>query len=59
MLSLRKELFAHRFHLEYQPVAYECMEELIYNRTRDEYIGTLAFNASFYSTLGFVLGQNY
>ncbi|XP_045204870.2 beta-1,3-galactosyl-O-glycosyl-glycoprotein beta-1,6-N-acetylglucosaminyltransferase-like [Mercenaria mercenaria] len=54
MLSKRKELFANKFHLDYQTVAYECMEELIFNRTRDEYLGTRVYNANWYSKLGFV-----
>ncbi|XP_060607127.1 beta-1,3-galactosyl-O-glycosyl-glycoprotein beta-1,6-N-acetylglucosaminyltransferase-like [Ruditapes philippinarum] len=53
-LSTRKELFANKFHLYDNPLPYACMEELIFNRTRDEFQGTRTFNASWYSTLGFV-----
>ncbi|XP_060591317.1 N-acetyllactosaminide beta-1,6-N-acetylglucosaminyl-transferase-like [Ruditapes philippinarum] len=53
-LSTRKELFANKFHLYDNPLPYACMEELIFNRTRDEFQGTRKFDASWYSNLGFV-----
>ncbi|XP_053400631.1 N-acetyllactosaminide beta-1,6-N-acetylglucosaminyl-transferase-like [Mercenaria mercenaria] len=57
LLSTRKELFANKFHLEEQPLTYGCLEELIFNRTRDEYQGQRTFDTSWYSNLGFVLAE--
>ena len=54
ILARRQELFANKFHLNTSPIVFECLEELNYNRTRDEYLGRKKFDASWYSTLGFV-----
>jgi len=32
-LYRRPELFVNKFYADYEPLAYDCMEELIYNRT--------------------------
>jgi hypothetical protein len=56
-LRSRRELFANKFHLHTFPVAYECMEELIFNRTRDEFQGKRKFNASWYSSFDFVTNK--
>ena len=32
-LYRRPELFVNKFYAEHEPLAYDCMEELIYNRT--------------------------
>lgn len=53
-LSNTIHLFANKFHIDYQPFALDCMEELHYNRTRDEYLGKLLFKPDLYSKLGFV-----
>ncbi|OWF51495.1 Beta-1,3-galactosyl-O-glycosyl-glycoprotein beta-1,6-N-acetylglucosaminyltransferase [Mizuhopecten yessoensis] len=37
VLSKRKELFANKFYMNYQPFTFDCMEELIYNRTKEGY----------------------
>ncbi|XP_053400630.1 N-acetyllactosaminide beta-1,6-N-acetylglucosaminyl-transferase-like [Mercenaria mercenaria] len=58
LLSTRKELLANKFHLDEQPVTYGCLEELIFNRTRDEYQGKRTFDTSWYSNLGFVLAES-
>ncbi|XP_053400862.1 N-acetyllactosaminide beta-1,6-N-acetylglucosaminyl-transferase-like [Mercenaria mercenaria] len=54
LLSTRKELFANKFHLDKEPLTFGCLEELIFNRTRDDYQKKQMFDASWYSTLGFV-----
>jgi hypothetical protein len=56
-LSKRKEMFANKFHLYEQPLMFGCLEEMIYNRTRDEYLGKRKFDTSWYSSLGFVKNQ--
>lgn len=53
-LSSRSEMFANKFILDYEPHALDCMEELHYNKSRDQYRGTLGFDASWYSELDFV-----
>ena len=53
-LAKRKELFANKIFLDYQPLVLDCLEELILNRTRDGYLGRRTFDASFYSELDFV-----
>ncbi|WAQ94345.1 GCNT1-like protein [Mya arenaria] len=35
-LAKSEMLFANKFFLDFQPLALECLEELIYNRTRDD-----------------------
>ena len=37
LLASRDELFANKFDYDYQPLAYDCMEELLYNRTKLEF----------------------
>ncbi|KAL4229262.1 hypothetical protein ACF0H5_012302 [Mactra antiquata] len=56
-LAYAKELFANKFYLDYKHYALDCMEELIYNRTRDEYLGILDFDSSWYSKLEFVTNK--
>lgn len=57
LLATRRELFANKFYLDYHRFALDCMEELHFNHTRDEYLGKLAFDARWYSKLGFVLNK--
>ena len=54
LLASRKELFANKFHSDFQTAAYACMEELIFNRTRNEILGVELFNTSFYEQQDFV-----
>ncbi|XP_067674440.1 beta-1,3-galactosyl-O-glycosyl-glycoprotein beta-1,6-N-acetylglucosaminyltransferase-like [Haliotis asinina] len=54
LLRSRPELFTNKFYWDYQPYALDCMEELHYNRTRDEYLGLRHFDDSYYKTLSFV-----
>ncbi|KAL4229261.1 hypothetical protein ACF0H5_012301 [Mactra antiquata] len=56
-LAYAKELFANKFYLDYKHYAFDCMEELIYNRTRDEYLGILDFDSSWYSKLEYVTNK--
>ena len=53
-LSRSPSLFANKFYYSENPAVLECLDELIMNRTRDEYYGTLKFNTSFYENLEFV-----
>lgn len=49
-----RQLFVNKFHQFYQPLALDCLEELIYNRTRDEYIHKTKTKTSYYENLDFV-----
>jgi hypothetical protein len=53
-LARRKELFANKFYLTYQPFVFGCLEERNFNRTRDEYLGKLTFDTTWYQSLGFI-----
>ncbi|KAH3870381.1 beta-1,3-galactosyl-O-glycosyl-glycoprotein beta-1,6-N-acetylglucosaminyltransferase-like [Dreissena polymorpha] len=53
-LAQSKKLFVNKFHQNFHPYGYDCLEELIANRTRDIYLGDLAFDSRYYGTLGFV-----
>jgi len=53
-LIARPELFANKFHIDHEPSAYACMEELLANRTIDELNGVHVFNESWYKKLSFV-----
>ena len=53
-LAKRKELFANKLYQDYEPIALECMEELHYNRTREELKGHVEFDTGYYATRDFV-----
>ena len=55
LLVKARQLFANKFHQDFEPYALDCMEEWLYNRTRDEYLGVTDFDNSFYKTLEFVM----
>ena len=38
LLASREEMFVNKFHADFDPLAYDCMEELHFNRTRQELI---------------------
>ena len=38
LLASRREMFVNKFHADFYPLAYDCMEELLFNRTRQEVI---------------------
>ncbi|KAK3608206.1 hypothetical protein CHS0354_039222 [Potamilus streckersoni] len=50
-LVAREELFVNKFHLTYQPLALDCLEEWLYNRTFNSEIVDL----DFYRNLPFIL----
>ena len=54
LLSTRKELFANKFILEYQPLAYDCLEELYYNNTKETIRGLRSIDLEFYRNLDIV-----
>ncbi|OWF39224.1 beta-1,3-galactosyl-O-glycosyl-glycoprotein beta-1,6-N-acetylglucosaminyltransferase-like [Mizuhopecten yessoensis] len=49
LLKTRPELFVNKFHLDFEPFVLDCMEEMIYNRTRDGYLQSLTFNTTTYN----------
>ena len=57
LISTRRELFANKFHWDYERYARDCLEELHYNRTRDEYLGKMSFDTRYYAELGFVTNK--
>nr|XP_034333292.1 beta-1,3-galactosyl-O-glycosyl-glycoprotein beta-1,6-N-acetylglucosaminyltransferase [Crassostrea gigas] len=50
-LARRPEFFANKFHSNYQGHTLLCMDQLIYNRTRDEYLHRLKFDTKYYESL--------
>ena len=54
LLASRKELFANKFQSNYQPQAYDCLEELHFNRTIDHVLNKPPVNVTFYEHLDFV-----
>jgi hypothetical protein len=57
LLASRYELFANKFHMDYEPLTYDCMEELLFTKTREEYSNKRTFNTTFYFELPFVLNS--
>lgn len=57
LLASRPELFANKFHINYQPLALDCMEERHYNLTRLELQGKRELRLETYQKLAFV--QNH
>ncbi|XP_069131827.1 beta-1,3-galactosyl-O-glycosyl-glycoprotein beta-1,6-N-acetylglucosaminyltransferase-like [Argopecten irradians] len=54
LLGQRPELFANKFHLDFEPLALDCLEEMIYNKTRDGSGQNSFFDTSLYEKLSFV-----
>lgn len=54
LLARRPEFVANKFYLYYQTYALQCMEELHFNRTRDEYLQRLDFVTDYYENLEFI-----
>ena len=50
-LTSRKELFANKFHLDFEPLTLDCLEEWLWNMTMDEYSERARFDVSFYQQL--------
>ncbi|CAL1543477.1 unnamed protein product [Lymnaea stagnalis] len=53
-LGQAKHLFANKFMLNEDRLVIGCLEEKLANHTRDEYMCTKVFNASYYANLKFV-----
>ena len=55
MLARRPELFANKFHLDFQPEALDCIEEWHHNRTGGELAGRApTLNLSYYANMDYV-----
>lgn len=50
-LASKKELFANKFYLDYQPLALNCLEEWLFNKT----LNPMPFETFYYSQLPFVI----
>ena len=50
-LTQRHELFVNKFHQDYQPLAMDCMEEWLYNRSYQH----PEFDYSYYKNLPFII----
>ena len=53
LLEKRREMFANKFYLDFEPVALDCMEELHWRKVKAEISGRRQFNASYYAHLSF------
>ncbi|XP_046352711.1 beta-1,3-galactosyl-O-glycosyl-glycoprotein beta-1,6-N-acetylglucosaminyltransferase-like isoform X1 [Haliotis rufescens] len=53
----RQELFANKFHIDFEPIVYECMEERYFTAVKEEQRGVVDFDITFYRSVGFVLHQ--
>lgn len=49
-----ESVFANKLHAGFQPLAHRCLEELHFNRTRDDILGHRQFDVELYSKLPFV-----
>ncbi|CAG5115950.1 unnamed protein product [Candidula unifasciata] len=54
LLGKAKHYFANKFYLSEDRVVIGCLEEKIFNDTRDEYLGVKTFDTSYYANLSFV-----
>ncbi|BFZ13675.1 hypothetical protein BsWGS_16714 [Bradybaena similaris] len=54
LLGKAKHYFANKFYLSEDRVVIGCLEEKIFNDTRDEYMGVKTFDTSYYANLSFV-----
>ncbi|XP_074659086.1 beta-1,3-galactosyl-O-glycosyl-glycoprotein beta-1,6-N-acetylglucosaminyltransferase-like [Tubulanus polymorphus] len=56
-LSRRPELFANKFEPSKSPVGFDCLEELYFNRTREQFLDGLSastIDLSYYKSLAYV-----
>ncbi len=53
----RKQLFANKFHQDFQPAALECMAERYSGQVATERQGKSHLDVEYYRTLGFVKNQ--
>ncbi|XP_045158807.2 beta-1,3-galactosyl-O-glycosyl-glycoprotein beta-1,6-N-acetylglucosaminyltransferase-like [Mercenaria mercenaria] len=51
------ELFANKFHLDFEHIALDCLEELLYERTWKEYIEDIPIDMSYYKHLHYAKMQ--
>ncbi len=56
ILKIRKELFVNKFHLTYEPLALDCMEQYIWYRTADQMLKKegVDIDTSYYANLPYV-----
>ena len=57
LIPQRPELFLNKIVMSTNHIAYQCLEYFHYNRTKAEYLGTVAFDTTFYANLEFVLNH--
>ncbi|KAK3589239.1 hypothetical protein CHS0354_008301 [Potamilus streckersoni] len=48
LLKTKEEFIFNKFHWDFQSFTLDCIEELYFNTTRDEYLGIKDFNTSLY-----------
>jgi len=53
-LMSRREFFVNKFHIEFQPLAFECAERWLQRRVHFP----VKFDAGFYRSLSFVVAHN-
>ncbi|PVD27135.1 hypothetical protein C0Q70_12287 [Pomacea canaliculata] len=54
LLDKRPEMFANKFYQDYSRVALECLHQRLYNHMRDEFLGMMEFDTSYYQNVSFV-----
>lgn len=54
LLTSRKELFANKFNIDFEPLALSCLEEWHFNMTLAEYSGLLKIDTSWYANMDIV-----
>jgi len=56
LIASRPELFANKFYIDYQPLVFDCIEQLHYQRLHDEVLAGDAaeFDTSLYASQDFV-----
>ncbi|XP_061192206.1 beta-1,3-galactosyl-O-glycosyl-glycoprotein beta-1,6-N-acetylglucosaminyltransferase-like [Saccostrea echinata] len=54
LLARRPEFFANKFHIDHEPHTLLCLDQLLFNRTRDEYSGRLQFETDYYENLEYI-----
>lgn len=53
-LTHAPQLFVNKFHLDFHPLALDCMEELHFRKMRQEVLGLRKLKSTFYANLDFV-----
>ena len=54
LMKDRPELFINKLHIDYSPSAYECLEQLHFQRMKDEVLGVRNIDLKYYEKLDFV-----